>query len=264
MFGRSPRLPVDLILGVKGEQDQTDQDYTTFIKELKNRPNYAYKVAGETSVHRQGSHKVAYDKHTRGASLLPGDRVLIREVGHNGPHKLANRWSREVYLIKDQSDLNTPVYRLALEHGKGTKTLHRNMLLPIGALCLEVKAEAKLRAKPLTRSMGKSTESETSSSALSESDKYEFDKPLPVPLSDTEPEDVINVAQNTDTNVVQNNDTDNLLLPAVDELAESGNQEETASGSSVAVSTAMFLGMPPPLMKLILHQGSQKTLVTML
>ena len=240
MFGRNPRLPVDLILGVKEELDQTDQDYTTFIKELKNRLDYAYKVAGETSVHRQGSQKEAYDKQTRGASLLPGDRVLIREVGHKGPHKLANRWSREVYLIKDQPDSNTPVYRLAPEHGKGTKTLHRNMLLPIGALCPEVKAEAKLRAKPPTRSMRKSTESETSSSELSESDEYEFDTPLPVPLSDAELENVSIVVQNNDPNpnVVQNNDTDTLLLPAGDELSESGDQEKASTESAVAVSTS--------------------------
>ncbi len=98
MFGRKPRLPVDLILGVKEELDQADHDYTASIKELKNRLDYAYKVAGETSVQRRDSQKEAYDKQTRGASLQPGARV--HAVGHKGPHTLANRWSREAYLIR--------------------------------------------------------------------------------------------------------------------------------------------------------------------
>ncbi len=80
--------------------------------------------------------------------------------------------------------------------------------------------------------MAKSTESETSSSELSDSDEYEFDTPLP-----TEADTVINVVQNTDPNVVQNNDTGNLLLPAGDELYESGDQEEASSESALAAST---------------------------
>ncbi len=114
------------------------------------------------------------------------------------------------------------------------------MLLPISALCPEVNADAKRRAKPQTRSMGKSTESESSSSKVSESDEYEFDTPLPVPLSDAELENVSIVVQNNDPNpnVVQNNDTDTLLLPAGDELSESGDQEKASTESAVAVSTS--------------------------
>ncbi len=91
--------------------------------------------------------------------------------------------------------------------------------------------------------MVKSTESETSSSDLS--DEYEFDTLLPMPLSDTEPDNMINVVENIDPNVVHNNDSDDLLLPAGDKLSESSDQEKAYSESAVAVSTGDLLGDAP-------------------
>jgi hypothetical protein len=65
--------------------------------------------------------------------LFVGDRVLVRNVGLKGKNKLADRWKEDVYIVQAQTDEQIPVYQVKLEHGKGKlKTLHRNLLLPIG------------------------------------------------------------------------------------------------------------------------------------
>ena len=67
--------------------------------------------------------------------LIPGDRVLIRENGLKGKHKLADIWDREPYIVKRQPVPDIPVYEVQLENSrKKSKLLHRNMLLPFNGL----------------------------------------------------------------------------------------------------------------------------------
>ncbi len=87
-----------------------------------------------------------------------GDRILIRRTGFKGPHKLEDRWSRDVYLVKEQPDQTIPVYRVHLESETGpVKTLHRNLLLPIGQIFHDDSFDlhATESHKPLTRSKRK-------------------------------------------------------------------------------------------------------------
>ena len=68
-----------------------------------------------------------------GGRLQKGDRVLVRKVGFKTKHKIANYWESEPYIILDQPNLEIPVFRVQLENKSGKiRTLHRNMLLPIG------------------------------------------------------------------------------------------------------------------------------------
>ncbi len=178
MYGRQPRLPVDLILGVREDLQEGDQNYKTYVDQLRKSLDKAYKMAGESSSLKQEYQKGIYDRKMRGFTLSPGDRVLVREVGHKGPHKLANRWSSGVYLVTDQPDKNTPVYRVKPEHGKGVRTLHRNMLLPVGFLSPEI--ELSKKQKTVTRAS--SCERESATDPESESTDFEdsFERFLPI------------------------------------------------------------------------------------
>ncbi len=50
---------------------------------------------------------------------------------------MANKWTEQAYVVLDQPTLGIPVYRVQVEGGTGSvRTLHRNMLLPIGGLGL--------------------------------------------------------------------------------------------------------------------------------
>jgi len=76
--------------------------------------------------------KLRYDKKVRGAVPVVGDRVLLKNVGLHGKHKIADKWQKEVYLIVGQKDLTLPVYQIQMESGKGdVRTVHRNLLLPL-------------------------------------------------------------------------------------------------------------------------------------
>lgn len=134
MFGRQPRLPVDIVLNREDKVGNADSSYVTSLKEQLSA---AYKLASERISKSQGHQKDAFDKKVKSVLLSVGDRVLVRNVGLKGRNKLADRWKEEVYVvIKTLPDI--PVYDVQLEGKKGNvKTYHRNMLLPLGSLPLE-------------------------------------------------------------------------------------------------------------------------------
>ena len=132
MYGRHPRLPIDVIFGFDPGNEGTS-DYKTFVKSLKDRLSQAYKIAKDQTAKRQKYQKDNYDKKQCGGRLQKGDRVLVRKVGFKTKHKIANYWESEPYIILDQPNLEIPVFRVQLENKSGKiRTLHRNMLLPIG------------------------------------------------------------------------------------------------------------------------------------
>ena len=73
-----------------------------------------------------------YDAKVRGAVPQVGERVLVKNVGIRGKHKLADKWENDVYVIVDQPDPTLPVYSIRKEGTRTkTRTVHRNMLLPL-------------------------------------------------------------------------------------------------------------------------------------
>ena len=90
MFGRHPRLAVDAFLGLENEGQKTHKEY---VDKLKDRLKYAYKKATEEAKKKGIKYKHYYDqKVRRDATLKEGDRVLVKKVGFQGKHKLADIW----------------------------------------------------------------------------------------------------------------------------------------------------------------------------
>ena len=139
MFGRQPRLPVDVIMGLP--EDKNDIPYSDFIASLRDKLDYAYKLATKTSETSRIKQKTQYDKHVKHTKLNPGDRVLVRQTAFKGKHKLANRWENEPYIVVRQPNEDIPVFVLRKENGREERSLHRNLLLPIGTLPIENKAD---------------------------------------------------------------------------------------------------------------------------
>ena len=68
---------------------------------------------------------------------MPGDRVLIHNVGLKAKNKLADKCEKDVFLVVEQPNKQIPVYVVKREHGRSaTKMLHTNLLLPFMALPL--------------------------------------------------------------------------------------------------------------------------------
>ena len=60
------------------------------------------------------------------------DLVLVKIVAHKGRHKLQDKWEPEEYVVVEQPIAGTPVYRVQPVTGGNIRTLHRNLLLPLG------------------------------------------------------------------------------------------------------------------------------------
>lgn len=132
MFGRHPRLPVDLAFGIDLNKKVPASKY---VKSLKERFEDAYDKARNCIKKAQDRQKSQYDTRIRGAKIMPGDRVLVKITAFDGRHKLADKWTEAIYIVTRQPNINIPVYDVHREDGKGkVRTLHRNLLLPIGSL----------------------------------------------------------------------------------------------------------------------------------
>ena len=138
MFGRHPRLPIDLAFGISlnGRGSSTTKHY---IKSLKDRLSFAYQMASKAMQTAALKNKVQYDVAARASELCVGDRVLVKRLGLKGLGKLTDKWEKDVYVVVSRNN-DLPVYSLKREDGDGSvRTLHRNLLLPIGYVDFSVK-----------------------------------------------------------------------------------------------------------------------------
>ena len=130
LFGREPRLPIDVLL--PSPEGQPSRSYTSYVADLRKRMKYAQELVDGRIKKAGESNKEWYDRKVRGATLQPGDQVLVRQVGLQGKHKLADRWEEEVCVVTSQPSSSIPVYTVRQLDGSGRcRTLHRNMLLPV-------------------------------------------------------------------------------------------------------------------------------------
>ena len=138
MFGRHPRLPIDIAMGIEpSDGEDVGQEYTD---KLRERMEFAYRLATDQSEKSTGRHKTLYDRRVRGATVELGDRVLVKNVGIRGKNKLANRWEDHIYMVLDKPNEDIPVFVVQREDKRGSKrTLHRNLLLPVNFLPLSPK-----------------------------------------------------------------------------------------------------------------------------
>ena len=125
MFGREPRLPVDNMFPLCSEPRG---DYITNVKEALE---WAWAKASENGSKAKESQKKYYDKRVRGAALILGDKVLVRNCSFEGPHKLQDKWSDDIFVVKEQPDSRMPVFVVEPVNGGRKRTLHRNLLFPV-------------------------------------------------------------------------------------------------------------------------------------
>lgn len=131
MFGREARMPVDLCFGTSSD-NTCKETYLKYVADMRRDLKAAYELAESAAAKQNAGNKERYDRKIKFTQLLPGDRVLIRNLGLQGKHKLADRWVSTPYVIDSQMS-NLPVFRLKPENGDGpVKILHRNHILPLG------------------------------------------------------------------------------------------------------------------------------------
>ena len=132
MFGRHPRLPIDVEFGLNKPNCSDNSSKSRYIQKLRRRLNYAFQKANKYSDQQASKYKHSCDKSVKGPQLHENDLVLVKIVAHKGRHKLQDRWEPEEYVVIEQPIAGTPVYKVKPVNGDSIKTLHRNLLLPLG------------------------------------------------------------------------------------------------------------------------------------
>ena len=108
------------------------EDNPDFPLILKQRLNFAYKKAKEMSQKQAQKYKSSYDKKIKGTKLQANDIVLVKRVAWKARHKIQNKWEPSEYIVIEQPNLKVPVYKVKSLEDNKVRTLHRNMLLPLG------------------------------------------------------------------------------------------------------------------------------------
>ena len=92
----------------------------------------AYAKAEALTQEEANRQKKLYDRRSKDVVLTPGDLVLVRIVKWTERHKIQDKWEQEEYVVVSQPDPFLPVYKVRPISGGNTRTLHRNLLLPLG------------------------------------------------------------------------------------------------------------------------------------
>ena len=89
MFGRNPKLPLDIDLGIQTmEQEPTSQQ--NYVQKLHSKLQWAYQKAQENNKKESEHHKRYYDQKMRCMKLKPDDLVMVRVKALTGDHKIAD------------------------------------------------------------------------------------------------------------------------------------------------------------------------------
>jgi transposase InsO family protein len=127
MYGRRPRLPVDLYFPTIRNRDQ-HLKVPEYVGELHESLKDAFAEATKQSQAEAARHKKLYDRSTSTVCLSPGDKVWVRTDAVVGRKKLQDRWSGAVHTVVRQMAPDSPVYWIEDSNGQFSK-VHRNRLL---------------------------------------------------------------------------------------------------------------------------------------
>ncbi|XP_043099138.1 uncharacterized protein LOC122347977 [Puntigrus tetrazona] len=182
MFGRQPRLPVDIVFKLPLPEGQYSS-HSEYVQRLKSRLKESYKVAMEKAAKIAHKNKMRYDKYVTASDLEPGDRVLVRNVRLRGKHKISDKWEPTVHVVVKRAG-TLPVYTVRPETGDGPlRTLHRDLLLPCGYLPVEENSEPVQRSVPRRPGTRANPVVEEENSSEGEDDAFTFvwsSSPVPV------------------------------------------------------------------------------------
>ena len=131
LFGREPRLLIDVEFGLKRGKQQNPPSKSTYVTQLRRRLRCAHKKAKQVADRQQARHKELYDRRCRGAALDIGDLVLVKKTAWKGKHKIQDRWESNEYQVIEQPTPGIPVYKVKCIAGGRTRVLHHNLLLPL-------------------------------------------------------------------------------------------------------------------------------------
>lgn len=134
MFGRVPRLPVDVMFG-SVLHDSEVVDYDQYVESLRKNMQEAMVVAQSTATKQLRRHTELYNKKVRGAPVDVDDHVLLANKGERGKRKLADRWENTIYVVVEKND-ESHTFKIQNPTSGQIKIVHRNLIMPVNFLPL--------------------------------------------------------------------------------------------------------------------------------
>ena len=80
LFGREPRLPVDVEFGLQRGGQRGSPGKSNYISQLRRRLTFAHRKARHMAQRQQAKCRELYDMKCRGAALDVGDLVLVKQT----------------------------------------------------------------------------------------------------------------------------------------------------------------------------------------
>lgn len=136
MFGRVPRLPVDVLFR-SVLHDSNVSGYDKYVESLVCDLKEAMVVAQEHVKKEQNRHALLYNRKVKGSNIEIGEQVLLANKKERGKRKLADRWESTIYTVMDVNQ-KTHTYRISDNTSGKEKIVHRNLLMPVNFLPLEL------------------------------------------------------------------------------------------------------------------------------
>ena len=129
MFGRRPRLPIDLLFPMHRMQMLT-RTIDKYVASLYNRLRESLAIAQDCAVKEAQRQKRLYDRKVGAIELRPGDYVLVRLDAFRGQRrKLKNLWGDDLHTVVTRMVDGIPAYVVKNDRTGKKKVVHQARLL---------------------------------------------------------------------------------------------------------------------------------------
>ena len=129
MFGRRPRLPIDLLFPTHRTQMLT-RTIDEYVASLYDRLWESLVIVQDCAVKEAQRQKWLYDRKVGAVELRPGDHVLVRLDAFRGQRrKLKNRWGDDLHMVVTHVVDRIPAYVVKNNCTGKKKVVHRAQLL---------------------------------------------------------------------------------------------------------------------------------------
>ena len=124
LFGRELALPIDTIF--QKTANAHIKNHSDYARQWQRAVKQAYEIATEKSRKSQERGRNYHSATTpSSAALLPGDRVLVRNLSERGgTGKLRAYWEQEIHTVIERKTSDGPVYVVHPEKGGKLRVLH--------------------------------------------------------------------------------------------------------------------------------------------
>ena len=186
MFGRKPRLPIDLIL--RSEDSPPRCNHKEYLEGWKKEMEVAFEVALTKST---GTKEKDVQRKLKSRLCLgilePGDKVLVRNLSPRwGPGKLRSFWEHEVVEVIQRHENDVTYTITTISRPEKVWRLHRNMLMPVNHILqtvgdapniyfMKVKPQKKVKSAMRKEAIEKDQRDLSNPSDASESDEEELE-----------------------------------------------------------------------------------------